>query len=333
MIPNIKIPKPADYRTWQQWADALRALLQFDDRLDARNNPLPVLLPHKLSDIDNRAAADGVLMYDPILGSVVVSQNGVWVPMQSTFAMTYAERQVLNDFSDTVSVLNTARSLFKFGLNADIDTGATETVWATGGDESYLANSVNTIDTIVSANAGDNASVTIIGFTNASGVLTKVTQSATLNGTTNVTLSTPLNRVEDAYVTGYASNVLGDVTITDNGGGTTHLTIPAGRAISSKAAVSTANGEYLFITGLRGGADTAVDARLAFDLEVRKLGEVFRIMTPTLYSTAVGTPYFDVQFDRPLIVEPNSDVRVRCTTSLDNASVTAMLSGVYAEVQ
>ena len=218
--------------------------------------------------------ADGVT-WDPGNGTGFYGyNNGTWefLTMPSpNIDVQIAEAYIANTYGHTVSVANTARGMVKFGFNNDLDTGS-ETIWMTGGHEAYRGTGANTIDTIVSSAAGDTSTVTVVGFTNSANNLTRVTQNVTLNGTTNVALPTALNRAERAYLADGETALVGDVTLTDNTAGTTHLTIPAASLSQQqtfKCAFSTASDEYFLITKLVGGIALRTSASCDLQLEQR----------------------------------------------------------------
>jgi hypothetical protein len=89
------LPDPNEYRTWQQYAQELTDYLKAE-RNQSFENPLPqaVTLAHAITrppaggptpgllrTTTPRATVDGVLVYDPDLGSVMVSIGGLWHPL------------------------------------------------------------------------------------------------------------------------------------------------------------------------------------------------------------------------------------------------------------
>ena len=102
-----------------------------------------------------------------------------------------AIQEIYNTYGDLVSVGSKKKQLIKFGRNTDLST-TQEQVWLQGGTEDLPSD--NIINTLVSTNAGDDQTVTIEGHTISGNNLTFVTQPATINGTTDVTLTTSLAR-------------------------------------------------------------------------------------------------------------------------------------------
>lgn len=74
-------PNPADFRSMQEWAEKLYEYFVAQTRIGADNDPLPILLAHRQGGLTERAATDGILMYDPSTGKVVVSKDGAFEPL------------------------------------------------------------------------------------------------------------------------------------------------------------------------------------------------------------------------------------------------------------
>lgn len=334
MITGQQLPDPSKYRSLYEWAQALYNRLQTDVRGNSVNDPLPVFLPHRASARDERAADDGIVLFDPLLGVPVYSHKGRWVPMSMLDPITYAELKVAQDFGHIVSVQNTLRDITKLGRNLSISAGVTETIWLTGGNETYPNAGVNGIDTVVSNSASDTGDLIIEGFTSDGTDLTRVTQTVTLTGTTPVSLATPLNRVDRAYAEAFSQTFVGNVTVTASGPATTHITIQAGAAQSYKCALSTAANEYLFINSFDVGVDKTNSASIDFTLEARPLPTgVFRPIVGRELRRATGTTDAHRRYDPYIIVPPNSDVRARGASDTNNAGASAEITGFYAEIQ
>ena len=241
----------------------------------------------------------------------------------------YAESQVLGDYGDVVSVAQKRKSLTKFGSNSAVGTSLV-TVWDTGGNETYCTD--NLIDRVVSSSGSDTVQVTIEGHTISGGVFTFVVQTATLNGTTPVTLATPLARASRAYNIG-ATDLVGDITVYESIATTVHLTLKgsAGFNQSNKAATTLSNTDYMFITSFTGEIrdKTAGTAELA--LEIREAGSVFRRKSDITVSSN-GSTTFTQEFRPYLIVKKNSDIRIRAIADGASTSVGASWNSVLAKV-
>jgi hypothetical protein len=251
-------------------------------------------------------------------------------PFQNSFisqGVSNAILEVKNSHGVDISVQQRAKSLIKFGVNNDIDAGIRETIWSTGGNETYQTS--NTIDRVVSSDAGDTQSIVIEGHTLSGGLLTFVTQTVTLTGTTAVTLATPLARANRLYNNG-SSDFLGNVTVYVNGG-TTHITANGAENQSLKGATSISDSEYYLITDLTFSVNRTNTAVCDFELQSRIIGKVFRTIAPKLTcSDTEGT--IQVHFEQPIIIRNNSDVRLMCTSSAANTFVSGAMHGYLASI-
>jgi len=250
-------------------------------------------------------------------------------PFQSVvpdYQLAHAQNVIFDTYGDTVSIWDKAKTLSKFGKNSDLDTGTRETIWETGGDETLKT--ANDIDVIVSSNAGDTQSVVIEGHTISGTDLTFVVQTLTLNGTTNVSLTTPLARVTRAYNNG-STDFAGTITVKDNGS-TTHLTINGadGQNQSRKCQTSLSQFDYYIVTGLSGGVIGSVSATVTFEFQVKEIGKVWRTIREFNSST-----YTEEKLTTPIIVKPNSDVRMVGLSGTNNTKAIASFSGYLASIQ
>lgn len=247
-------------------------------------------------------------------------------PVIPPYSISYAIGQIFKNDAVTVSVQEKAEGLIKFGENSNIGT-TPEIVWLTGGTETYLT--ANSINEIISTDVGDTQDVVIEGLTISGSDFTNVTQTATLNGTTGVTLTTPLARVNRAF-NDDTTNFAGTITVLINGGAT-YLTITTdGVNQSQKTAYTTQSTEYLILTHISFSAQRNTTAKVDFNLQVRKSGKVFRNMYKGEATDTSGTK--QVFFDIPLIISPNSDIRVCAVSSAASTNVTAAFSGYLAVI-
>jgi len=247
-------------------------------------------------------------------------------PFQSVvpdFKLAHAIKSISDTYSDTVDIWEKGKVLVKFGINPDLDSGVAETIWNTGGNETLKT--ANDIDIVVSTDAGDTQDIVIEGHTISGTDLTFVTQTATLNGTTNVTLTTPLARVTRLY-NNDNTDFAGTVTVED-AGASVHLTVNGANSEnqSNKCATSLSNVDYWIITGLAGGVIGSVSATVQFQLQVKLAGKVWR----TLYNFN-SSNYTEVKGDEYIIVPPNSDIRVLGTSNTNNTEAIAAIRGYLA---
>ena len=249
-------------------------------------------------------------------------------PYQSVvpdYRIPYAIENIYNNDAVTVSVREKAKSLIKFGENDDLDIGTKETIWSVGGHEVYPTS--NTINRVVSTDAGDTQSVVIEGHTLSGSDFTYVTQTATLNGTTPVTLATPLARANRLYNNG-STDFAGIVSVYILAS-TTHLTSgSAGTNQSLKCATAISSVDYWIVTGIGLSVEGTTSANVDFELQVREYGKVFR----TVYYASTNNAGRFVDFAQPIIVKPNSDVRMVGLSSVNNTKATAAIHGYLAVI-
>lgn len=327
-------PSPKAFRSLEAWAEQLYQHILADADVATRQDPRPIVLPHKQIDGGERAGTDGVLLYDPLLKAVVVSQNGVWEPVAMEQGIYLAERQIFREHGDLVSVARTSRMNNQFGRNDSLTSGVPETVWQAGGTENYPPLGTNPINRVVSDNAADTSQIDITTFVdNGFGGLTRVVQRVTLGGTTAVAL-TPCARAERIRLVDGEAALVGNITVFESVTPiNVHVNVAAGEQQSYKMAQSTASNEYLIITAVEVGMSRSNAGAVDFVVESRRLGSPFMPMTGRLFRRNDGTTDARRDFNStPLILRPNSDVRVVATASANGIGATATLFGHYAEI-
>lgn len=317
----------------QQWAQSTRTWLQrWATNLQwktSRDNP----------------SENGILMWSEGDKYPVVSVDGEWTEVNIGGAMDFgirlAEAEILGRYGDTVSVIDKAKTLLKFGRRDDLGTSFS-TIWQTNGNETYAT--TNAIDTISSASAADAQAMTVEGHTvtgtGTSAEFTFVIQSATLNGQNKVVLSTPLARVSRVYVTG-SSVLSGDVRVYEDtaisGGVPTdiskaHITVLAGETQSFKAATAFSNLDYFILTSMFVAVDKKTTASVDFEMQVRTPGGVFRPISRVALNSSAQTTQ-QIEFYPYKIIRKNSDIRVVAISSNTNTAVSASFMGFLAGVQ
>lgn len=270
------------------------------------------------------------------------------------YHISEAINRIENDYSDTVSVWNKAKTLIKFGRNATVGT-SWETLaefQGTVANETFVT--TNIIDSIVSSSTSDTTQTIVIeGHTiDGSGNLTFVTQEKALTGQTEATLTTPLARVGRAYVKpsgtfGSTPNALvGNVSIYDNTGGVssgvpttasgTKIMILAGETQSQKCSTSISSTDYWIITGFSAAMGITGGASVDYaeiKLETRDIanGGVWRPLGAfiTIVPNAIGT---QVDGKPYLIVPKNHDVRLSAKTNANTAEIYGQIKGYLAIV-
>ena len=258
-------------------------------------------------------------------GSIERSPSLDWV--------TRAENEILGTWGDRVSVMTKGKTLNKFGRNEAVGT-STEMVWLYGGTETIP--STNAIDKISSSDNGDTQSVTVEGHTISGSDLTFVVQSKTLVGQTETALDTPLARATRVYnndSTDFAGTVYvyEDDTVTAGVPQTAakvHLSTGGSDNQSMKCATSISSVDYWILTNWYCAVNEKTTAAADFELQIRLSGKVFRTRIQCEASSNGGPS--SLPLDPPIIIPPNSDMRVMATASTSNVSVSSSVNGVLA---
>lgn len=94
-------PNPGAYRSLSEWANAFYDFYINSTRVDQANDPLPILLPHKVTG-DERATTDGIAMWEPEDRAIVVSTSGAWARVAPA-PVAYTAAQI----ADVSHVVNT----------------------------------------------------------------------------------------------------------------------------------------------------------------------------------------------------------------------------------
>lgn len=89
-------PNPAQFRNMQEWALQFYQYTLSQSPIRGVTSPSPVMLARKLNDEMPRAVEDGVLLYDPVYKTAVMSQDGVWLPIKGYPELTLAYETAYN---------------------------------------------------------------------------------------------------------------------------------------------------------------------------------------------------------------------------------------------
>ena len=258
-----------------------------------------------------------------------IGDGTVAKPFQSVVpsaTISYAENEIFKTYGDRVSVFDKGKRLIKFGKNPDLDSGVKELIWNTGGTETYKTS--NDIDIVVSTNVADTQNIVIEGHTISGTDLTFVVQTATLNGTTPVNLTTPLARVSRLY-NNDSTDFAGDVTVEDNGT-SVHLTVRGtnGENQSRKAQTSISSQDYFIMYQISAGIIGSVSASINFELQQRQIGKVWRTVREFKTNDYIELPLYP-----PIIIPKNTDIRVVGTSDTNNTEAIAEFAGYLASIQ
>lgn len=281
----------------------------------------------------------------------VVATGGLPVTQKFPINDWHDARQAINvissTYGDTVSIDAKQKSLLKFGINPNVGTGWS-TIWYTGQDnanETYVADNTNSIDSISSSSGSDTVQITLEGHTMSGGNRTFVTQTVTLTGQTRAALTTPLNRVTRAFVSGGSTDHVGEIYVYENttisSGKPTdttkiHLTMPAFSVTASnssqKASTSLSSVDYWILSSFHAGLqEKTANLFATVKLQIRTAGGVWRDADDPIVLTS-GTSR-NYRFDPYYVVPKNSDVRLLAQASAANTEVSGGIDGYLALVQ
>ena len=353
-VPYFGNP-PAEYDQ-RYMNDLVRSFAQFTNQV---TNPGEELTTALTVTSDGSTASGAKITWDVATSTLSLTYGAVTTAFVLENNMTgadilQAERVVLSTYGDTVSVVDKAKNLNKFGRTENADSGVRTTVAVFQGatvDEAFV--STNLINSIVSSNTGDTQVIGVEGHTiDVSGNLTFVVQDATLIGQTEVTLSTPLARVTRAYVKNSGTfdspqaALAGVVAIYDNTDGiasgvpstaaATKIVIDIGQTQTEKCATSTSSTDYWFLTSLHCSIEERGPAAAAdFLVEARDVanGGVWRPLGVELSLDTASMPSGALEFHPFRIIPKNHDVRVVVISDTANTEVSAELEGYLAAIQ
>jgi hypothetical protein len=123
-----------------------------------------------------------------------------------------------------------------------------------------------------------------------------------------------------------------DVTFTDGVPASgIHMTLTGEDNQSLKGATTISKNDFWVITSIQYSVLRQASANVDFKLQVRNKGGVFK----TKHSSSVsnGSGSFEKQFEfAPIIVPPNSDVRVLATSNANSTVVDVHIDGVLASI-
>lgn len=258
--------------------------------------------------------------------------------------MAQAQREVIDAGGPTTSVAGASNSILKFGRQDDIDSSdGFVTVRFTKAAEPYpVANTVDTISS--SAAADDGVQIRLIGTRIVGGSgedvrFERVRQVVTLDGRNKVTLPTPMARISRAYVVG-SQDAVGDVyvyidTAITNGVPNDLTQVAAQVEADTNSSFSTlltvADGNYLFVDQIGGGSLRQGNGNIDFRFETRSPGSVFRSRFEFGASNQSGVS--DIKLSEPIIVAPNSDIRIRAAVTSNNTPAYAYFGAMFAKVR
>jgi hypothetical protein len=237
-----------------------------------------------------------------------------------------ALNRIDSDYGVLASVVEKAKVIHKYGKIESTLNDTWETVQTSGGTETLLT--TNAITVIVSTSASDTQTVDIEGhYLTASGDLVFHVQTATMNGTTPVTLVQPLARCSRMHSN--AVYTVGRVTVRAGAGGTVYNEIAVGLVQSDKAATTISYRDFYILTAFGASVvDSNNNASCEFELQRREGNEQWRPVA-LVRLTGNNTTY-ERMLEPPVVLGPNGEFRVRARSSTAGVTLDAHFSGYLA---
>ena len=278
----------------------------------------------------------------PVFGSSISSSAAS--AASTGWELHRAELEILSTYGDTVSVAEKNKSLHIFGLRSDATTSDVLVANIQAGDgvladETLLA--ANSITKIVSNHASDTMDVRIEGHTISGNDLTFVVQTATLTGTTPVTLSTALARCSLLKISSGTTDNAGIISIYEGGADTAglpdagagvHNQMVVGDNKSHKGATSISSVDYLIITEIILSCHDTTGLEAVIELELKATDGVWFDRFEYAVSVA-GTNSFVFEPHPYIIIPKNHDVKFLTKTASGTMDVvTANINGFLAIV-
>ena len=216
----------------------------------------------------------------------------------------------------------------KFGINLNISSD-TQDIWEGGGFYPWPASATTT--TIVSTNTNDTSAgtgartVQVYGLIDTSGVWTKADETATMNGTTAVTLSNSYIRVFRAIVrtAGSSGENAGDLQIKHSSTVIAEITSAFNQTLmaiyTTPSNTTSCIVDWYSEVSRVAGATGAKFAQM--QLRIRPFGEVFQVKDVRL-STSDSAPVRGLK--APVVVfGEKTDILVRADSDSQNTGVSA----------
>ncbi len=210
------------------------------------------------------------------------------------------------------------------GRNADISSGANEDVWSEGGDYAFPSAAAATVVTSDSANddgAGTGARTVRVHGLDAN--LRLIEEDATMDGTSNVSLTNDFYRVNLVEVLTVGSGGVNAGKITVQHGATVLSSIVAGEGRSKDAIFTPYNNvNNWFIKSVYAGVGGATAGSLDAVLMTRKEDGSWQDRLD-ISAHGSGNTISSLKLLAPIILSPGEDVKIRAEVSAANTPVIA----------
>lgn len=236
----------------------------------------------------------------------------------------------------TTTGTSDVRRVTALGNNPDVDTSTTpEDIWPVGGLYSFLT--VATALEILSDNVNDTAAGTgsrTVLINGLDGNYDEVSQTVTLNGTTPVSIPTPLLRVNSAIImsAGSGETNIGNLSIRTVVGSLVKAYVPATSGITRAAIYTVPNGYTLVVHSMVFSLN-----RSALTSDAIEIATHFRTSTgvarhPLVLGIDVRTSPYRHDGEPGITVTQKTDFTLRCMyTQNSNANITAAFLGILVK--
>ena len=269
--------------------------------------------------------------------------------------LQHAINQVAREDGQAINVASKAKTLKKFGRSSLVDSNKFHDLWPLSDAGEPYRPATNLLTEIMSDDANDTEPVLIEGFTIAAGVLTFISQTVTLNGTTEVLLTSATQSDGSAGValgrctriknqTTSGTDLVGNIYVWDGSADTTpgtpddltkvggHISITDQQTQQSFTSVSST--DYFFITQMFASVNRVQAAAVDVQIDTRDVGNggTWLPAHPQIGLHTTGATSVELPLDPVIIVRPNHDIRVRAQgSSATNTQVSCFFAGYLAE--
>lgn len=225
----------------------------------------------------------------------------------------------------------------KFGANADIDLGSSETVWSTGGLYPWASVATAQAVEIVSSDANDTSAGTGARTVEVQGLDANwdlQTETVTLNGTTAVDLTNTFLRVFRMKVltAGSGNANAGTIILRLDGAGDTLSTIEAGDNQTLMALYSVPRKHKLVIKNVLFNINGANGTDVEFEIYARQENSVFQIKKQ-IGLRGSGNSAQQLRFYVPEVFNAKTDIDIRANTDANNTEVAASFDAYLVRVE
>jgi hypothetical protein len=246
--------------------------------------------------------------------------------------MAFAEAYIANTYGEAVSVEAKSKPLDKFGENHNL-AAASGAVVVSSLNSNETLQTTNSITHIASANAADTSiPINIEGhYLDADDNLIFHVQTVSTNasdGTTPVAITQPLARCSRLKNTG-ATALAGTLSITIGSGGTAVNEITTSYNQSQKCQTSTSYRDYLIVMQFGAAMLGSNNSEVECKFEYKTIGGLWLPLTRDFLLSAATQR---AQFTRstPIIIPPNSDIRITADTNTNGTEISAHFEGFLA---